>query len=780
MGADVAAILCGAYLFGLLLMGIPGTVVGIPSGAIVSLGAGVAIAFLQRRIWRSHLPPALWLVAGLVGFGAGLYFHLRLPQPGSTDLCHWVQSDRIERSVACSAVATAQSASASVQISGRVASAPRLTRSQRLQFDLVATQIEPEASSPTPVSGKVYVTLPPVAGEQLYPGLTITVTGSLYRPKPAANPGSFDFEQYLQQQDIFTGLNGDRVEYPTGPKPSPPLLWSIRQRIVQVQERGLGKSTGALVSAMVLGKGAVAVPDLIQTQFKRTGLAHALAASGTQVSLLIGVILACTQRLPQSLRASLGLGLIAIYIGLTGLEPSVLRAGIMGGFVLLAMAFDRKLKPLGCLLLAATLLLLYNPAWIFDIGFQLSFLATLGLLVTVPSLTAWFDWLPSTLSPLVAVPIAAYLWTLPLQTFWFGVVSPYTIPVNILAGLLITIISIGGMVSAAAALLSPPLGIVTAWVLSYPAEWLLKLAEVGSQLPGNRWALGNIAVWQVLLVYSLMVIIWRCPKLHRYWWIGLTVALAAVLIPVGYQTANLSQVTVLATAERPVLVVQDRGRAGLIHSGSSKDIDFTVLPFLQQQGINQLDWAIAPSLRPTDIDAWTHLLTQTPINLFYSSPADPPATLVVQSKPPNPSDSSYQNLLHQIKTQRGIALPLALSRPLKLGATAIEYRFAKPDILTLQVQDQTWLWLNGVPALQRQVDLSQRVGKAQVIGWSGKALSPELLNRLQPQVAILYGPSMDATTEQWMQQHQVKVHLLRETGALQWNAQQGFTGMDSR
>jgi competence protein ComEC len=789
MGAEAAAILCGAYLLGLLLTGISGTVAGMPLGAIVSLISGMAIAFLQRRVWRSHLPASLWLVAGFIGFGAGLYFHLRLPQPSATDLCHFVQSDQVERSVPCSASAMAQSAEVPLRITGQVASAPRLTRSQRLQFELTATQISPapqpqpnssaQTLKPTPVSSKVYVTIPPIAGEQLYPGLTITVSGTLYRPKPAANPGGFDFEQYLRQQGIFTGLNGDQVEYPSGPKPSPPLLWSVRQRIVQVQERGLGSPTGALVSAMVMGKGAVQVPELVQTQFKRTGLAHALAASGTQVSLLVGVVMACTQRFSGRLRAGIGLGLIVFYIGLTGIEASVLRAGVMGAFALMALAFDRKLKPLGCLLLAATLLLLYNPVWIFDIGFQLSFLATLGLLVTVPSLTAWFDWMPSTLSPLFTVPIAAYLWTLPLQLHLFGLVSPYSIPVNILAGLLITVISIGGMVSAVAALIHPWLGSTSAWLLSYPAQALLKIAETGSQLPGNRLALGNIAIWQVLLIYGLILIIWRCSKLHRYWWIGLAVGLGTVLLPIGYQTANLTQVTVLATADRPVLVVQDQGHTGLIHSGSIKDIDFTVLPFLQQQGVNQLDWAIAPSLRSSEISAWSQLLTQTPINLFYSSPAEPAVALVSQPRSSDPPSTVYQDLLHQVKAHRGIALPLPLSRPLKLGATTVEYTFTKPDILTLQVQNQTWLWLNGVPALKRQVDLSRRIVPAQVIGWSGKPISPELLSRLHPQVAILYGPSIDPATEQWMQQHQVKIHMLREMGALQWNVQRGFTDQES-
>lgn len=793
MLTDIAAIFCLAYIVGLLFTGFPGTVAGIPLGAIVLLFSGVAIAFLIRRIWRTAPRAWVWLTAGLIGVVASLYFQIRIPQPSPTDICHWIPDQVAQTGSRSGCESSPQAKVGKAVLQGKVMTAPRLTRSDRLQFELTVTQLQPLQDQPpqtsTPLSsalphpappdsqsvtGRVYVTLPRSAGEQLYPGLPITITGSLYKPKPANNPGGFDFAQYLAQQGIFAGLNGTQLIYPAQAKPAPPLFWRIRQRIVQTQEFGLGSPEGALVSAMVMGKTAVDVPYRIQDQFKQTGLAHALAASGAQVSLLVGVILTLTQRCSSKVRLGLGTGILILYVGLTGIEPSVLRAGIMGFVALVALTAERKVKPLGSLLLTATILLLIDPAWIFDLGFQLSFLATLGLLVTVPVLTKWLDWLPSAITPMFAVPIAAYIWTSPLLLWFTGVVSPYSILVNVLVSPLIAIISIGGMISAVAALVHPAVGSVLAWVLYWPTHLFLKIAEMGSQLPGNIVAVGTITPLQVGLLYGLILLVWQWRRLHAYWWLVMFVGLSLVAVPAGYSAANQSQITVLATTNQPVLVVQAKGRTGLVHAGNPKDVQFTLLPFLQKQGVNQLNWAVAPSLNADETLAWQQIVAAKPIDLFYSSP-DSGSTISTAAADQTSSEDptatpvqQYKSLLSQVKAKQGVALPLSIGHQIQLGSTTIEAINAKPDIFRIQIDQQTWLWFDGVPALNRQPALVQRLGPVDAIGWSGKALSPKLLEQLNPKVAILYGDAIDPKTQQWLSQHHVTLHSIAQQGAIQW------------
>jgi competence protein ComEC len=719
---------------------------------------GVASLSLQGVGVKSRT----WLLAGLCGFLAVLYFQMQLPQPGQNDISRLVGTTE------------------DVQVftvEGRIASPPRMTRSQRVQFELDAglaigqtgqtgqTVKRPQKVSGTKVSGKLYVTVPRSQDSQLYPGRTVRIQGSLYKPKIASNPGGFDFQQYLAQQGIFAGLNGKEISFPEQGG-SPPFLWSIQQRIIQSQAFWIDQEVGHLISAMVMGRGGVDIAYEVQDQFARVGLSHALAASGTQVSLLAGIVLALTQRLNRWTRLGVGLGTLAMYVGLTGIEPSVMRAAVMGAAVFLAVTLERQVKPLSLLLMAATLLLLWNPIWIWSLAFQLSFLATLGLVVTVARLTQWLDWLPTRIAPLIAVPIAAYIWILPLQLYVFGVVSPYCILINIFSSLLITIISVGGMASALLALIHPVAGSASAWLVHFPTVAFLKIAELGDRLPGNAFAIGTISAVQVLLLYGIYLLVWWQPRCQKQGWIAGIIGLGIVAIPVAYTATHLSQVTVLSTSEDPVMVLRDHGKVGLINVGSESDLRFTVLPFLKQQGINSVDWAIAPRLQTSDTDGWEQMVEGIPIRMFYPVPAAKPQALAEFT-------TAYRALQKQIEARQGIALQLSSRQKVQLGAMTAQMISNNPAILQIQVHQQTWLLLNhGSGNSERVIN---RLPHADVLWWSGEALNSELLERVQPKVAIASARSIPAETQTWFKAHPaITFYQTGEDGAIQWTPQHGF------
>ncbi|HEY9847605.1 MAG TPA: ComEC family competence protein, partial [Candidatus Caenarcaniphilales bacterium] len=376
--SQVSGVVLGlAYILGLLSTAIPWGGVG-----MFALGVGVAVAV--PRYCPSGPRARLWFVAGTVGLFATFYFQLRVPYPGASDVSKFVAAD---------GAAPAQA----VTVQGRVDSLPRQTRSQKGKFWLRAAQLNPvEAKAQLGVSnrrvtGKLYVTAPLNQTKKLQPGQLVAVTGSLYKPKPALNPQGFDFQAYLRQEGAFAGLNGRRVS----------LLkqkatwgwWSVRQRITHSQGRWLGVPEGSLVSAMVLGSQSVELPFETRDQFIRVGLAHALAASGFQTTLILAVVLALTRQLDPQKQSVMGAVALVTFACLSGFEPAVSRAVLMGFGALVALVTKRKSRPVAGLLGTAVILLLYNPLWVWDLGFQLSFLATLGLIVTVPILTQQLDWL---------------------------------------------------------------------------------------------------------------------------------------------------------------------------------------------------------------------------------------------------------------------------------------------------------------------------------------------------------------------------------------------------
>ncbi|MBE9179587.1 ComEC/Rec2 family competence protein [Oculatella sp. LEGE 06141] len=764
MMAANLSILCLAYIAGLLLTALPGQLLGLSVGAIALLLLGVAASLLVSRVWRTGPSSRIWLLAGLTGLIASLYFQIQFPRPGATDISRLIPSSE---AIASELVFT---------VSGQIESPPRLTRSQNIQFWLKAKQVRAEtktgakALAERAISGKIYTTVPLLMGTGLHPGEVVTVTGSLYKPKPATNPGGFDFQAYLEQEGGFTGMRGNQVE---SSEPAPWGLWAVRQRIVRSQVQQLGVPEGPLLSAMVMGKNGVDVPYDLRDAFAKAGLAHALAASGFQVSLVIGVILSLTKSLAARVRLGLGLSVLILYIGLTGAEPSVLRAGVMGVAVLLATTLERKVKPLGSMLIAATLLLVIHPIWIWNLGFQLSFLATLGLLVTTPTLTRWLDWLPPTLAGFIAVPVAAYIWTMPLQLHVFGVVSPYSIVANVLTAPLLTVVSLGGMVSALAALVVPGVGSTLAGLLYYPTRALIAIAEFCNQLPGNSFAVSTISTVQVVALYGLICLIWWRAKWQQYWWVAVVAGLSLIAIPVGYAYTNLSQVTILAGD--PVLVLQDKGKVALINSGDEANATFSVMPFLTKQGVNRVEWAIATQQQSSNLAGWYPILKSLPVQTFYDNGDPPDSSNEVESN----SASTAQTLLSkaiddQLKNHQGKRLSLSVDQPVLLGKMAVTQISAEPPVLQLQTDGMRWLLLPNIdPADQQTLVAANLLPEAQAIWWFGRSPMPALLDTVQPDVAIASSAVNPETTD-WFSQHAVPLYQTRQDGAVRWNAKQGF------
>ncbi|MEG5037085.1 ComEC/Rec2 family competence protein [Microcoleus sp. AT3-D2] len=834
MNQATGVIFCIAYILGLISTAVPWGRYG-----IFALGIAVALALpkllvqftknsvkiTKKRRTRQkentleepletreelslleRLPRAkwVWAVAGLVAFLGSVYFAVRSPQPAIDDISKLIPAVGNTQEVA-------------VTVRGRVVSTPRLTLSGRSQFwletDLVSEINGGEGGAVVnrPVSGKLYVTVPLLQATGLYADNTIAVVGSLYKPQPPSNPGAFNFQAYLAREGAFVGLKGRQIDWkrekaiadvnrvnsqtaaflePSGMQPS--KIQAMRQRIVRSQLSQLNVPEGPLISAIALGKQAVDLPYNIRDSFVQAGLAHAIAASGTQVSMVLALVLALTRRFSKQLQFSFGVGALFLLVGLTGFEPSVCRAALMGFGTLFALVLSRQVKPLGLLLIAATILLLVNPLWIWDLGFQLSFLATLGLIVTTLPLMAKLDWMPPAIASIVVVPIAASVWVLPLLLYVFSVVSPYSILVNIIAAPLLWILSIGGMVSALSGLIFPPAGSVLAQLLDYPAKGLIAIAQYFSQLPGNSVAVGQVSVFQLIALYSLIGWVWiggrkkkeerrrkkegrkkkgksrviSLPSFSSSWILPLAVVagISIIVLPAWHVQSSLFQVTLLATSGEPVLVIQDRGKVALINSGDENTVRFTVLPFLQKQGINSVNFAIATHGHLGLSSGWGKLLERLPIKTFYDNNA-----------PKQIHRGSNQEFITAVQSRQGVYFPLETKSTVDLGSTRLQFVNAEIPVVEFLVGNRTWLLVGEMtPEAQKKLAATGTLKPAQVLWWSGKALTAELLSAVGPQVAIASANEIDPETAAQLRQSKTQIFWTGRDGALQWTPAGGF------
>jgi competence protein ComEC len=740
-------LLCLAYILGLLSTAIAWGGYGL---LVIGIIVAVLASFGRKSSYRNKLPnsfwqvkPQIWLLAGLVGFGATIYFQIRTPQPRANDISKLIDAD-------------AQNTVQVVTVQGRIASTPRLTRNQRSQFWLEPFHINIGNDISKDVAGKIYATVPLLQATGLHEGEAVVVTGVLYKPKPANNPGGFNFQAYLAREGSFAGLKGKEVsviDSEINNKTNNWGWWAIRQRIIRSQVRWLGVPEGVLVSAMVLGNRVVDLPSSVSDSFVKVGLAHALAASGFQVSLILGVVLAIARRFSSPIQFVVGVTALLIFLGLTGLQPSVLRAVIMGIGALTALVLERKTKPLGLTLLAATLLLIIHPIWIWDLGFEFSFLATLGLIVTVPALMRKLDWLPPAIATLIAVPIAAYLWTVPLQIYNFGLISPYSIIVNAITTIPISVISLGAFISAIAALIYPIFGSALAWLLYYPTHALIGIINFFGKLPGAITAVGTISELQLILIYLAFVLLYLQKKLQKNWLLIGLIVISLVFVPAWQSRSNLFRITALAARKEPILVIQHRGKVLLVNGGDENAARFTVLPFLQQQGINQIDWAVAvKSNAASAINDWSLLLRNLRFKNLYNCSDRHHITKVTFKS-------------HNVKCQQ-----LLPKQAISTGSTSIQLLDSEKSILQMQIQTRTWLIL-GENKLEK---FNGKLPQAQVLVWSGEKLDAHVIATVKPEVAIASSAKLDRETMAQLQQSKTQIFVTGRDGAVQWTPSNQF------
>lgn len=715
MNRNLGLALCLSYSIGLFSTGFFGVINPQPSrwqwiNVILGLFISYFLASLViKRLTYKKINQNFWLLAAIVALFGIIYLQLRIPQPSSNDISSLLQTN---------------SRSQIITVTGTALSESRQTGNQKIQFWLAPRQVITSSFTNQSVDGKLYVTLPASEKVEIHANQVITIQGLLYLPKPTYNPGSFDFKAYLTRQGAFAGLKGlklIKIEKPSWG------LWQIRQRIVNTLRQGLGDSYGSILGSIVLGRQAVDLPIEMREAFIKAGLAHVFAASGFQVALLLGIVIRLTRSFLPRNQLIFGIVVLVFYVGLTGMQPSILRASLMGVGALIGMGLNRKTHSNGSLVLAGTILLLFNPLWIWDLGFQLSFLATFGLIVTLPILLRWFDWLPPTIATIVTIPLAASIWTFPLLVYTFSIVLTYSILVNIITAPLITIISIGGMLSAATGLIYPSFGSAIAFLFYYPIHFLIKIISFFNHLPGSSYALGKLPLGLMILIYSLMILIWLNSWFQRRWLLISLLMVVLMILPITYYRLSLVQITVLSSSNKPVIIIQDRGKVTLINGDEQEAFKYTIIPFLTQQGINQVDYAITLS----SASNWTIL-------------------------------SKNINIKNRINLEKTKSINL---NNLKLS-------FINSSLLQLKFNEQVWLWItsNKIPQkIQKNSKLTP-----QVLLWSSKSLEQKWLNNIQPKIAITTTSEPSFSTKNLLQQQQIQFYWTGKDGAVQWNAKQGF------
>lgn len=334
-------------------------------------------------------------------------------------------------------------------------------------------------------------------------GDQVQLTGELEKPGEARNFGGFDYLQYLRTQKIHwmlkvKGADQVKATSPDKWRISHVLRWNdaVREKLGDKIEQLYDGIHAGFMKGLVIGNQDDLDPDTF-AEFSRLGLTHILAISGMHVAVIVGclIFLCNSLRMTRETSLTVVIWLIPVYVLLTGASPSIVRAGMMG-MVGLYAAKRRILKDgLHILSVAALVMLLWNPYFLLNVSFQLSFIVTAGIMIFVPKLMSLLKFLPRWLAGSVGVTVVAQLISFPLTIYYFNQVSLISVFANLL---LVPVISMVVL----------PLGMVSlllGWVWMRGAGWLASVTEWINEI--------NFRIVDAMSGSSAFMTLWPSPSL---------------------------------------------------------------------------------------------------------------------------------------------------------------------------------------------------------------------------------------------------------------------------
>lgn len=248
---------------------------------------------------------------------------------------------------------------------------------------------------------------------------------------------------------------------------SPNALFTIRKRIITFIQKNLSEPSASLVAGVTLGSKA-SLPEKYWSDLKKTGTAHVVVASGMNVSLVASFLLSLLLNFINRKKALLvTLGGIWFYACLSGLDAPIVRAAVMGSIAFGAQLFGRLGFAFRSLVLSALLMLVVKPVWLFDLGFILSFVATLSLMLFQKPIDKRLSFVPNVFREGFSTSLAAQIGVAPILLVSFGQFNPLSPVINALVLWTIPYITVLGMLGGIAGLLFPLLGQGFLY-LSYP------------------------------------------------------------------------------------------------------------------------------------------------------------------------------------------------------------------------------------------------------------------------------------------------------------------------
>jgi competence protein ComEC len=362
---------------------------------------------------------------------------------------------------------------------------------------------------------KILVTVP------LYPqwhyGDEIVLDGVLKKPENFVSDEDgreFNYVGYLAKSGIYYQMYQPKIELAGGGAGNPiqTKLFFLKQTFLESVSQVLHEPYAALVGGLVVGAKQSLGEDLLE-RFRVVGLIHIVVLSGYNVTIIAESIMRSLSVFGPVIRASVGGVSIILFALMTGAGATIVRASIMALLVVVGRALGREVDILRLLAIAAFGMMIHNPLIVvFDPSFQLSFLATLGLILVPPLFEKRFMVIPEKfgLREVAVATIATQIFVLPAIVYMMGDVSIVAIVVNLLVLAVIPITMLFGFLTGVVGLLSTTVAMIPAFFAFILLYYEVAIVELFSRLPYASVHVSDVSLFFIIMWYGVYGwILWR-------------------------------------------------------------------------------------------------------------------------------------------------------------------------------------------------------------------------------------------------------------------------------
>lgn len=721
-----------SFLTGIVLA----SIFSLPTWAWILISSAFFLLFIFLRSRSSRLPFAFVLPVFL--FLGSAYYQFRQPNIDAFHIAFY--NDR----------------NYDVLITGSLAESPDYRDAYtnlKLNVEAVDT-----GSGDMPVSGFILVRIPK---NQVYEyGQRVRVRGQLKTPP---EDEEFSYRDYLARDGIHSYISTSEITELPGRSGSiiTAQIYKLKSKLLEKTYRLYQDPEASLFAGILFGVDT-GLPRKLQDAFKNTGTAHIIAISGFNIAIIAGIFFSIFKYLTnERLGAWIAIVGIFMYAFLVGGDAAVMRAAFMGSIALFARQLGRRNMGLNALMLVALIMVLINPLVLWDVGFQLSFFATLGLILYAEPFSNFTSNLiakiskhdtstfTSFINENVILTLAAQLTTIPIMAYHFKRISlisfianPFILPVQP------AVMVVGGL-AVFTSLIIQPVGQLIAWVAWPFAAYTIHIVEFFDRVPNGTIFLGDSSIWLVFSFYIALLTLtfnwsWIKDRFNALAGslraVALTLAFVSMFIcmVVLWRSASTAgdgqfHITFLEVGSADAILIQTpEGRNILINGGAStselSDELGRRLPFFSRK----LDWLVIASTQEDQLSALPRVVERyVPENVLWSG---------------NVQASFSAQLLDQYFAEQGIPVARAeAGQRLELGGGSfIEIQAAGPRGSVLLIQNGNFRALLPIgidDGTFESLEFGNVLGKVDVLLLADAGYAPsnpiDIFENLSPQLVVL-------------------------------------------